>query len=131
MNTPAQAPVADSSASSLGVFTPLWRLLDLPHLAFAVLFFWLLFGTQLNDPDYFWHLKAGEYIFANRGLPSGDPFSYTFHGQPWALHEWLFEVALYGVFALLGPGGVKLLTAVLGMLSLYIVFRAAALNRFN
>lgn len=101
------------------------RLLDLPHLAFAVLFFWLLFRTELNDFDYFWHLKAGEYIAAHLALPSGDPFSYTFQGKPWAVHEWLFEVGLYGVFALLGPTGIKLLTAVLGALSTYIVYRAA------
>ena len=67
------------------------RLLDLPHLAFAVLFLALLFGMALNDPDYFWHLKAGEYIATHLALPIGDPFSYTFQGKPWALHEWLFE----------------------------------------
>lgn len=103
----------------------LLRLLDLPHLAFAVLFFGMLFRTELNDPDYFWHLKAGEYVVSHMALPSGDPFSYTFQGKPWAVHEWLFEVGLYGVFALLGPTGVKVLTAFLGILSTYIVYRAA------
>lgn len=116
---PAVAPSAP--ATRLGAL----RLLDLPHLAFAVLFFWLLFRTELNDPDYFWHLKAGEYIAAHLALPSGDPFSYTFQGKPWALHEWLFEAGLYGVFALLGTTGIKLLTALLGGLSTYIVYRAA------
>ena len=101
------------------------RLLDLPHLAFAVLFLALLFGMALNDPDYFWHLKAGEYIATHLALPIGDPFSYTFQGKPWALHEWLFEAGLYGIFTLLGPTGIKLLTALLGILSTYIVYRAA------
>ncbi len=109
------------SATRLGVL----RLLDLPHLAFAVLFFWLLFRTELNDPDYFWHLKAGEYIAAHLALPAGDPFSYTFQGKPWNSHEWLSDVGLYGVFAVLGTTGVKLLTALLGLLSTYIVYRAA------
>ena len=103
----------------------LLRLLDLPHLAFAVLFFWLFFRTELTDPDYFWHLKAGEYIVNHLALPAGDPFSWTFQGKPWALHEWLFEVGLYAMFALLGGTGVKLLTACLGMLATYIVYRAA------
>ena len=117
---PAVAPPAP--ATRFGVL----RLLDLPHLAFAVLFFWLLFRSELNDPDYFWHLKAGEYIAAHLALPAGDPFSYTFQGKPWVLHEWLFEAGLYGVYALLGTAGVKLLTAVLGALSTYIVYRAAS-----
>lgn len=100
------------------------RLLDLPHLVFAVFFFWL-FWIELNDPDYFWHLKAGEYIVSHMALPSGDPFSYTFQGKPWALHEWLFEAVLYGVFSLLGSTGVKLLTALLGSIATYIAYRAA------
>lgn len=120
-----QTLIAESCPSPAGGAWRLLRLLDLPHLAFAVLLVWLLFRTELNEPDYFWHLKAGEYIAAHWALPSGDPFSYTFQGKPWALHEWLFEVGLYGAFAWLGPSGVKLLTAVLGTLSLYIVFRAA------
>lgn len=101
------------------------RALDLPHLAFAVLFLWLLAAVQLTDPDYYWHLEAGEYIVNHMALPSGDPFSYTFRGQPWALHEWLFEVALYAIFAAFGTSGVKLLTAALGVLSTYIAYRAA------
>src|SRR5262245_46053947 len=99
-----QTYIAGSSASQtmraarFGVL----RLLDLPRMVFAVLFFWLLFTVGLNDPDYFWHLKTGEYIVAHMSVPSGDPFSYTFQGRPWAPSEWLFEVCLYGVFTLLG-----------------------------
>jgi hypothetical protein len=102
----------------------LLRFLTLPRLAFAILFLWILFAIELHDPDYFWHLKAGEYILAN-GFPSGDPFSFTFQGKPWVLHEWLFEVGLYALFAGLGPLGVKMLTALLGTASAYIVYAAA------
>lgn len=101
------------------------RLLDLPNLVFAVLFFLLLFGVVLDDPDYFWHLKAGEYIVSHMALPSGDPFSYTFQGKPWVLHEWLFEAVLHGVFTVLGPTGIKLLTALLGSIATYITYRTA------
>ena len=122
MHEPTFTAVAPSApATRLGAL----RLLDLPHLAFAVLFFWLLFRIELNDPDYFWHLKAGEYIAAHMAVPSGDPFSYTFQSQPWAPSEWLFEIGLYGVFAFLGTTGIKVLTAFLGVLSTYIVYRAA------
>jgi hypothetical protein len=102
----------------------LLRFLTLPRLAFAILFLWILFIIELNDPDYFWHLKAGEYILAN-GLPSGDPFSFTFEGKPWVLHEWLFEVGLYAMFVWLGPLGIKVVTALLGTLSGYIAYVTA------
>ena len=31
----------------------------------------------IMDPDFFWHLKTGEWIREHRGLPASDPFSYT------------------------------------------------------
>ena len=122
MHEPTFTAVAPSApATRLGAL----RILDLPHMAIAVLLFWLLFWIELNDPDYFWHLKAGEYIVSHMALPSGDPFSYTFQGKPWVLSAWLFEAVLYGVFTLLGTTGIKLLTATLGTVSTYIVYRAA------
>jgi len=29
------------------------------------------------DPDFFWHLKTGEWIWKNKSLPASDPFAYT------------------------------------------------------
>ncbi len=31
----------------------------------------------VDDPDFFWHLKTGEWIWQNKALPSNDPFAYT------------------------------------------------------
>ncbi|MFC0253656.1 hypothetical protein [Massilia consociata] len=97
-------------------------LLTKTRLAFVVLFVVLALVLPLNDPDYFWHLKAGEYIVNHRGLPAGDIFSFTHAGQPWVLHEWLFEVMLFGAFALWGSSGVKLLTALFAVVTLGVTF---------
>lgn len=86
-------------------------MLDKTRLILLLMFMVVLYSLQLVDPDYFWHLKTGEYIVANRALPAGDIFSYTRLGQHWVLHEWLFEVLLYGFFVLWGAVGVKVLTA--------------------
>lgn len=99
--------------------------LDLPRTVFCVLGAWIFYSLVLADPDYFWHLKAGEYL-ATQGFPAGDPFSYTFAGQPWTLHEWLFELVLYLAFAQLGVAGVKAFTAVLAVTALYIAYATAA-----
>lgn len=98
------------------------KLLDMRRLAFISIFMVLLATLQLTDFDYFWHLKTGEYIVTHGALPSGDVFSFTHLGKPWVLHEWLFEVLLYGVFTWLGPLGVKLLTATLAMTALGITY---------
>ncbi len=33
--------------------------------------------SVVEDPDFFWHLKTGEWIWQNKALPSHDPFAYT------------------------------------------------------
>jgi hypothetical protein len=100
------------------------KLLNMRRLTFISMFMVLLATLQLTDFDYFWHLKTGEYIVTQGALPDGDVFSYTRPGQPWVLvlHEWLFEVLLYGMFTWLGPLGVKLLTATLSMTALGITY---------
>lgn len=92
------------------------------RLTFIALFLVLALIIPLSDPDYFWHLKTGEYIVSRHALPSGDIFSFTRFGQPWILHEWLFEVVLYAVFASMGPLGVKLLTSLLAVTTLGVIF---------
>jgi hypothetical protein len=91
----------------------------------CIVFVLLLTVMPLTDPDYFWHLKTGEYIVAQRALPAGDVFSFTRAGQPWVLHEWLFEVGLYGAFAAGGERGVVLLTVTLALGALALAFAAA------
>jgi hypothetical protein len=97
-------------------------LLTKTRLAFVALFVVLLLALPLTDPDYFWHLKAGEYIVSHRALPAGDIFSLTHAGQPWVLHEWLFETALFATFASWGASGVTLLTALFVMATLGVAF---------
>jgi hypothetical protein len=91
----------------------------------CIVFVLLLTVMPLTDPDYFWHLKTGEYIVAHGALPAGDVFSFTRAGQPWVLHEWLFEVGLYAAFAAGGERGVVLLTVTLALGALALAFTAA------
>ena len=84
-----------------------------------------LLSRRVVDPDYFWHLKTGEYIVTHGALPAGDIFSFTRAGQPWVLHEWLFEALLYGVWTAFGETGVAVLRASLCVGALGLVFAAA------
>lgn len=104
----------------------LFRSLDLPRLIFAVIFLGLVLLIQLNDPDYYWHLSAGEIIWQSAALPAADPFSYTFGGRPWVAHEWLFELALYGLHQAAGDEGVRIGTAALASGTLYLSYRSAS-----
>ena len=99
--------------------------LSLRRLGFVVIFLVLLTTMHLIDPDYFWHLRTGQYLFEHQTLPIGDIFSYTYDGKPWVLHEWLFEIVLYCIHSLLGSFGVKLAVSLMVITTLVIVYKTA------
>jgi hypothetical protein len=117
--------VSTSSQTEHNLFYTTLRFLDIPKLVFLILFFILLVFQLQADPDYYWHLVTGQYIFEQHALPHSDIFSYTRFGEPWTLHEWLFQVALYAIYNWLGPFGASLITAFLAILALYIVYLIA------
>jgi hypothetical protein len=83
---------------------------DFLHLrrAFVIAVFLGLFAMAARnvlDPDVWWHLKTGEWIVQHRAVPHTDIFSYTRVGQAWTAHEWLSELAIYGIFRFAGYAG--------------------------
>ncbi|WP_157819273.1 hypothetical protein [Mariprofundus aestuarium] len=102
------------------------KFLDLPRILFLILFLTLVVSLDLSDPDYFWHIKTGEQILMHGSLPSADIFSYTYFEHPWVLHEWLFQVLVFTIYHSLGPLGIKVMAAFLGMLALYFTYLAAS-----
>ncbi len=57
------------------------------------------------NPDLYWHLSAGKYIFQNLRLPAADFLSWTEKGAPWTDFEWLAQIIYYGVYSLGGKAG--------------------------
>jgi hypothetical protein len=74
-------------------------------LTLGAILFAITLGKGVRDPDYFWHVVAGQYIVSNGSVPTTDPFSFTWAGQPWTPHEWLSEVLIYGLVSALGEVG--------------------------
>lgn len=73
--------------------------IGLSILTFCLVLFLVTFIRV--DPDYFWHIKAGEYMFHN-GLLKRDVFSWFLESKYWMSHEWLFDVIIYGLKVLFG-----------------------------
>jgi hypothetical protein len=105
------------------VAAPRWlRPLILALSAFALMGW---FSTEVSDPDTWWLLKSGQYIWQNHKLPVPDPFAYTtYMGKPAfpgeehmrdfdLTHEWLSEVVFYLVYAGGGFAGLVLFRAAL------------------
>jgi hypothetical protein len=84
-----------------------------------------LFSTEITDPDFWWHLKTGQYIVTEHRLPVPDPFAYTTASSPPVspdeaatrrfnlTHEWLAQAIWYLVYAAGGLPAVVLWKALL------------------
>src|ERR1700730_4635128 len=115
---PRTAPLPRRQRAAPAWLRPLIRAL----LGFGLLG---LFSSAAVDPDTWWHLAAGKYIWQNHKLPVPDPFSYTTDlGQPSyngelqtrhfnLTHEWGMELVLYLAYAMGGFPGMILLRACL------------------
>ena len=65
------------------------------------------------DTDMWWALRVGKEIVTEGEFIRTDPITYTFGGEPWVSHSWLFDVVLYGMFSWLSYHGLTLLVALL------------------
>ena len=63
------------------------------------LFMMLLFQ---KESDYFWHIKAGEYMFSNNSILRKDIFSWFMKGNYWMSHEWAYDYLIYYLKHLFG-----------------------------
>lgn len=75
--------------------------------------------------DYFWHVKAGEYMVSNFKIPYFDIFSWygIVNNLYWMSHEWLSEVFIYisrYLFKDFGPYIFCFITYIVLLLILYI-----------
>ena len=74
--------------------------LTIRQVFFVVLFLSLFLLTlrPIADPDFWWHLRTGQFIMQTHTIPHSDLFSYTKAGAPWITHEWLSELFIYALF---------------------------------
>jgi hypothetical protein len=86
------------------------RRLKLPQLFLgAILLIAIVPVTgAVSDPDFFWHLRVGQWIIDHRSIPTHDLFTYTVSDHRFVAHEWLSEVIMAAVTAVFGLGGVSL-----------------------
>jgi len=84
----------------------------------------LFAAEKIADPDFWWHLKTGEWIWQHKAIPHTDPFSYTFQGAEWINYEWFFHVLIYPLYRLVGFGGLIVFVIISVLLTFLILFFA-------
>lgn len=83
----------------------------------------IIFSVQpVENYDFWFHVKYGEYITKTHTLPFTDLFSHTAYGTPGVPYEWLFQVIIYNVYKYSGTAGVQLLVVTFSILYL-LIFR--------
>ena len=82
----------------------------------------------IQDPDFWWHLRAGQLILQHGGLLGNDPFTYTVANHHWTMHEWLNEVLFAVEFAVGGLGLIVLILSAVTWLGLLAVIQKARLR---
>ena len=88
------------------------------------LFLFLLFiaatiSLSGYDPDVYLHLTTGRHLLSTGELPHIDVFSFTRQGEPWVMHEWLYQIFLYSLHQAFGATGLKIFGAAILTAILY------------
>jgi hypothetical protein len=122
--------VLPSPRAGLRFFIGFDRRLLVPFSVLAAIFFFCF--VRQTDYDWWWHLRVGQDIWRQGALPTVDTYSYTRAGQPFVVHEWLFELLTYlGYQAFAYRGLVVIMSLiVLGTYVIhYLLLRALGIGR--
>jgi len=76
----------------------------------------------LSDPDTYWHIETGRWMWTEHQFPRTEIFSHTAVGQPWTDMEWLSQIVLFLSYELLGWHGPYLLAAFVIALTFTLMF---------
>jgi len=103
-------------------------LLEPKRLFVGILFLGIftLAARNITDPDFWWHLRTGQYIVETHSVPHADPFSFTRLGHPWIAHEWLSEVLIYSIYRAASWGGLIVVFAALTSVSFSFLYLRCA-----
>lgn len=79
------------------------------------------------DPDMFWHLATGKWIFARSAVPATDVFSWygMQHGSHWLVQEWLSEAVMWAVYSVQGFPGLYVFASMLAAAAVMLTYLLA------
>ncbi len=89
-----------------------------------------LFVGAEQDPDFWWHIRIGEWMLQNGRLPSTDIFTFTASGHIWTDHEYLTEVLMWLVYSTLGLAVLVGLFGLVTWAGFWFIYRQARRQPF-
>ncbi len=73
------------------------------------------------DPDCFWHLAFGRYIFENRSLVEKEPFSFIREGEETVDLSWFPHLLFYSTYKYFGFRGCEILVSLFSILAMIFI----------
>lgn len=120
----AISPARSKATQASGALAEPFYLSARALLAFVfLLFIFSLACRPIVDPDFWWHLKTGQYLLQSRSIPHVDIFSAVFAGKEWITHEWLSEVFIFAVYRVAGFGGLVITFGFLITLAFALIYQ--------
>ncbi|HYL72465.1 MAG TPA: hypothetical protein VEY89_14285, partial [Candidatus Dormibacteraeota bacterium] len=52
---------------------------------------------RVGDPDFWWHVRTGQWMVQNHAIARHDLYTYTVAGTPWTAHEYLSQLIFYAL----------------------------------
>ena len=82
-----------------------------------------LFVGSVQDPDFWWHIRIGQWMVENGRLPATDIFTYTAQSHVWTDHEYLTEVLMWLIYSKAGAIGIGLFFGLITYAGFYLMYR--------
>jgi hypothetical protein len=77
--------------------------------------------SPIWDPDCFWHLAFGKYIFENKTLVKTEPFSFVREGEETTDLSWLPHTLFYRIYKNFGYLGCEIFVSFLAVLTIIVL----------
>lgn len=97
----------------------------------------ILLLRPIYDPDFYWHLKTGQWIWQNGTLPYLDPFGVTPLPETspriefMLTSDWLSQLILYAFYSIGGMSGIILFRWIIACFSLLLLRNWANMSNSN
>ena len=85
----------------------------------------VLFIRAVQDPDFWWHIRTGQWIAEHFALPAHDIYTYTVSGHLWTDHEYLTEVLMWLAYSHFGIAPIVTGFAAVTWAAFWLMFRTA------
>ncbi|HEV2952915.1 MAG TPA: hypothetical protein VG015_02360, partial [Candidatus Dormibacteraeota bacterium] len=82
--------------------------------------------SAVRDPDFWWHIRTGQWILDHGRLPGHDLFTFTVPpSRVWTDHEYLSEVLMWLIYSHFGVAAFSLAIGLMTWLSFWLIYQRA------